>query len=786
MADRISVPSKKRRAKKKTGQKRRQQQASQRVAGGQKVKVNFPPRPWRDNNVAPADALMKLTGGHGKNVLSRAHMERQPEALAAANQDTVHDVQPSIPSSALVILAVGIVLAAKKRGWNSQNSAASQFQVLGYLVDIFRASLKGATLTFTSAPRWFVELCVALRPKRHAYIVSEAYYEPVVIETALGVTSTMIMGSAQEAYALVFGEASGSPINGYRTLTPAPVYDPVVGASEFSSMWNVFPGRDLVGTPTELISPTQPSYFMAKDCSAFAMVKSALATGYFNPGGVNQMLENEVHIDSPLLAKFCGDNTIIDLVVAQYRRGFQYASTGGTSCAIGPRCLEFTHIDQFRKKGRAVFKFYNFDEYFEVFSLIIGGVLERCAGQTTITPKPYPLTALQTQVMLRQALIPFFNNEMAADLRMKEADGQAAGIQVLLPFSVADNGCSQTALSAGPEVPRFFAEMVKGARRLTADVSRGKTGRITMDWIPILSRPPSWGQGVNYTYGTGENVNLVYLVPPVAEVPMNLVDCSVVSGNQTLYLNLNGTELTTVIGLHNEWMAYHQPFMTGLTKLTSSAGSPLFSSVIQTRIVRAVQPIPPPEVQETTSVKGQVQPSSSLSGPKMVKRDSKSQMKGYSVAGKRIRQVNPVPGETGQFLVAGAEILNTNVPVDAELEKYRTIIVSPVVTTNDRNFSADSGYLRALYGEGISIPYTNSKDESFGGNDALNIPTLYTLHQQAADLDLKNISNSARSEIEVLLDSLDEQGHGGFLAGLGKALAAGAKVAAWAGGMTGF
>jgi len=739
----------------------------------QRAKTRMAKRFARTKREDAGDKIMKMAGAHGTNALDLKHREVSQESLAAVNQDVIYNLEPATTSTTVQNVALGILLAAKKRGINTQVSPDVQFQAYGYICDVLRASIKGVTLDYTSAPRWFVELCAGLRPKEKNSLTSKAYYEMVIAETSPALGPLQVLGTADETYAIIFGSSNGTPFNGFSSIVPAAAYDPLLGKEAFSTLWSVFPAKP--GTPSELISPTMEKAYNSKDCSAFAIVSSRLGTGFFTPGGVNNRLENEVHIDSPIMAKFCSDNEVTEDFTSPYRAGFNYANGGGTSCYIGPRCLEFTEIDQFRNKARAVFKFYDFNRFYEQFALIIGGVQERAYKQNAITPRPYPLSVQRFQIMLRQTLLPFFNNEMAQDLRLKNASGLDGGIVKYLPFTVCDNGVSQTAAVVSPLVPSFFNECIKGCMRIKLDVSgqRGVKGRQTLDFVPILAIPPQQGRGNNYTWSNGVTSGQVFL-DPIDEVLVNLLDCSLVDGSSTFYLNLNGTELSAYVEAHNEWMTEMQPFLTGLCKATPSEGSPLFASVVYTQIVRDVLPLPVVGTTVNTPV-----------SIVLTKQPSVKAVKGASMASSgKVRQVNPIPTSgiipfTQQAVVSS----QSSVPYFQELEKYQSIMIQPEVRTiNAEAYATARSYLQGLYGEFISIPYGASFDDNTS-NNSTNLPNLFTIHSAAADLDLKNITGSGLSEIEQVLENLNKDEGGGFLSILSKALTGAGALARAADGM---
>lgn len=749
---------------------------------GAKVGKRFQDRgTMRPGKEAAADKLMRVAGARGKNALAEVHRELQRETLSALNQDATLDIEPGVQKAAIIYMAMGIMLAAKKRGWNSQNDPDLGFMAFGYLVDTFVSALKGAVPQISQAPRWFWELLAALAPKEKPHVTARVYYEPVIVEGGPTVSSVMTLGIDGEQYNVVWGKATGNAVNGFPTVVPTPVpYDAALGAEAFSSIWNVFPAEP--NTPTELVGNLGDTAYNKRDCSVFAVNDTRLGASYFAPGGFASFLENEVHIDSPLLAKFCFRQLMDEEGAIKKRAGFTCYPSGGTACYIGPRCLEFNTLGQFRNKARAVFKQYDFWEFVETFGIFIGLVQENKAKLTETPLIVYPLTIQQFAIILRQAMIPMFGNEMAQDLRFQETGGTLP----LLPFVVCDNGVSQTALTEAPLFPRYFTEVLKACARVTANVGKWQNGaRTTMDWVPVLSGLKQAPIN-NYTYGEGAQVFIdgTTLIPP--EVPVSMVDlsCSVEDPPVTKYLNLNGEEYSRLVSLHNEWMTGNQPYMTGLSKFTASKGSVLFSTVIGTKIVRELQSDALTTMFEKPPSTSSVKVKLPKTGPSAIAATRKGKKSyGHSVKG-RIKQVQPSENSTWyQFLEPRAII--SNMPFMRELEKYAGASIYPWFFGADARSSQASDYVQSAYGELIKINTGDYQDDNTFV-DVSSYPTVYSTHVRIAELDCKNISNSGRTEIEVLLDTLEEKGQGGFLTSLSAILNAGAKMAGAAGSVLGF
>jgi len=784
-----SAPRNTRAAKKKAKRDAKKQQFQKNVVargprGGQRAK----------KKQQAADLLLKYAGAHGKNTLAPEYQENKPESLAAQTQDGAMDVVPGLSKAALMYLAVGIMAKAKKKSWNASNDAALGYQAFRYLVDVLVAATQGVTPKITSAPRWFWEIIAALLPKEHTYVTGKSYYEAFLHDTSQpGETSILTMGTGNEQYDIVFGLPNGAPLNGFPTISPAAAYDPVIGEHEFSSIWSSFNAE--VGKPSEMIANPGTSAFNAKDVSAFSMVEAAIGSSFQAPGGYNAKLENECHIDCPILAKFCYANHAQNDRFNN-RAGLSFIRSGGSSCYIGPRCTEFTSVDQFRNKGRALFKVYDFWEFVEVFAIIIAMVMEKVNSQDVVAPDTYPLTIQQFAILLRQAMLPLFGNEMAQDLRYSEG-----GTIPLLPFVVMDNGVSITAGISAPMFPKFFAESVKGCSRRTTDISPDGSGRLTMDWIPILSgtkdRPVE-----AYTYDVQGNPQSVFVPTPGLEVPMSLVDCSLPDGLTTAYCDLNGIQYSMLVDAHNKWITTMQPFLLPATKLSQAKGSDLLASVCMTKVVRNVPAdtivtIQMPAQQSTKN--GEIKSSStkssepkSTSTPVILKVapggspitaslvKQKPIGKGYALVPKAVTIAPASDSTYYQFLECKAVV--SNLPFYSELVKFQSSLIAPWYYNSDPQESVT--YIQSVYGEPMKLSFGDAVDDNSIVVQS-TYPTLWEQHRRLAELDLKNISSSSVTDAELFLNLLDEHGEGGFLSTLAKILSTGSTIANKVASLTG-
>jgi len=110
---------------------------------------------------------------------------------------------------------------------------------------------------------------------------------------------------------------------------------------------------------------------MVKDILAFSVAYPELGSSPGAPGGMATTIYSEKKIHCPLFAQFCEYQQ-------QEYRGWSYAARGaGTPGYVLPRMLELQRPKDLSNQIPPIFKFYDFDEFFEVLSLTMAYALER-------------------------------------------------------------------------------------------------------------------------------------------------------------------------------------------------------------------------------------------------------------------------------------------------------------------------------------------------------------------------------------------------------------------------
>jgi hypothetical protein len=513
-------------------------------------------------------------------------------------------------------------------------------------------------------------------------------------------------------------------------------------------------------------TPDTDKLWMTHDTSAFAAVYAEMGQSFFNPSGLAVTAQSERKITSPIFAKFVSYQTAEGDEFG-WRGWHEYHRTSGSPFYLGARLTEMFIPRQMRNKVPPIFKFFNFDEYFEVLSLILCLALEQYfkAGQT-ITP--CPLTSQQVQLMLRQAILPFFNNEMAQDLRLT-ADSWVP----FLPFVVAPNGISQGNVGPGPLLPRFFAENIRCSKRIIAQLRppRGRSSQVQsnnnsmeIDLIPVLGRvaPSVFTQLGNYTY-LAPGATPLYATDPT-EIPVNLVDASAVDGESTFYLDLNGKTQPLLVQAWNEWISQYAGVLVGLTNLSNDRGCEALAVLPYTNFHRftpnAPEPPPEPIVIATANTKSS---SSSSSTPGKTQRKVSRKTIGLDVSKLRKRVgAAPSPGPSEIFTSMVYTDSTATLGFTSELWKFLSVWVLPTAITYTNVFESCLSAYQTNQIEPFRLSSSSMATQFLADTSQNYYPVVYDRHMQFASMNIRSWNSPVKSEMEEEFETLTAKGEGGF------------------------
>jgi len=312
--------------------------------------------------MADPDKSYHEAGGHGINVLANAHeaeVNKQNDAVIPTASSTL-SVTVEVQDRSISYLAMGIILRAIKRGlMTTQLNFEYPYYSFRYLIEAFTSAAQSGVSIITEAPMWYWEIFHAIKPKIANFKTASIQYKWQILETGLGNEQVFNLGLGQDNYAVYWGTgATGSSVNGFPVLGPAPLYTSELGLATIASLWSF-----CSATTTPLIPDPGDKCATFGDTSMFAVTYPELGASFNSPGAFRTTIYSERHIDSPLFAKF----GIYQPPGTSLWRGWHKAGLGGGSASmIGPQIIDICSDKRLmRNKIAPTIKVYNFDEIFE-------------------------------------------------------------------------------------------------------------------------------------------------------------------------------------------------------------------------------------------------------------------------------------------------------------------------------------------------------------------------------------------------------------------------------------
>lgn len=478
---------------------------------------------------------------------------------------------------------------------------------------------------------------------------------------------------------------------------------------------------------------------MYNDTSAFSVVYPEIGSTYFSVGAFRTTIYSERHIDSPILAKF----SVYQPPGTALYRGWQKAALGaGSASSVGPMWIDAGKLAIARTKFAPSIKFYNFDEIFETLSLTVATALEnlQTSGQNVTT---CPLTSQEVQILLRQAIMPLFNNDMFQDLRYEAVENVT-----MLPFTVGPNGAATGTVDM--MVPTFLAENIFCMKSFSATINKRFENSV-ITWYSVLGRPapmeaPQLG---NYIFGAG--IDVYSNIP--SEVPINLIDVSAPLGQSVGYLDLTRTQIQRIKETWNQWLTGLSACLSPLVSLSGRKGIRVLNCNLNTIHVEKLE-IPPPPVQPVAGAQ-QTKKAGAKPGPI-----------GLSLDRLRVSaQVAPAPGSS-YFSTVGERRVTSVEPIPPELWPFLSKWVLPVNFSDNTTGQSSVQALQTFLVEPNSIPKSSAGGIGSPANTAFSVPDSYTRHLSCAQVDTKGFATLVNNELIQDLISANEHSRGGFFSGL--------------------
>lgn len=677
-----------------------------------------------------------------------------PSSNATCKQIVTCNVQ------SLYSMAIGIVSAALKRGWlatvtdTSPNNLIFPYLAAVRLVQVFIGFMSGIDPTLSQAPAWIWMAIYALKPKVVRVKTGYISYAWSIVNNGVEVSIDHVMPSTiiiQGQYDLVLGSPTTSTFNGFPNVVPAGGYAPEDGGKALQSMFQIFSPKGLMADPGML--PT------GRDTSSFAAVYPELGVSGLCPGSMVSTIYSETFIRSPIFAKFA----LYQSEVTNAWRGWNEAGvSGGTAGYILPRLSEMNDSKAVKNKTRPRFKAYNFDEFYDVLARACGNALEIQNADVGLPVPECPLTPLQVQLLLRQALLTVFQNELSQDAFFNAGpDGQTLP---WFPFTVTSNGTNLAAQGAQMKLPTPLTENIRASSRHT-EMVHTKFGDQISDVVTLLGRydPAERPMLGNYTYSKGGVPTNVFANETL--LPFNIIDCSYPGMLGTKeYFDLNADQYAILCEVWNEWIAKLSSFV-GVATIAGEMGISALSTAFMTNhLVYQTPEIPQPELtqpigkKETTATT--IPTSAKLKKEKSVKHIGSSMKR-------NMKSVNPVGGPS-YFDSTYVRLTSSTYPFLAPTSKFMNCFVLPIITAVE---TADQENTTSAIQSFLVEPYSRS-DVATSSNVIVGVsakPALTTRHVNLAAMCVRGVL-SQTSEVMLELQQLAKEGRGGFFTFIARAV----------------
>lgn len=696
--------------------------------------VNLPPtKKTRQRGQAnKADRLVVALGGKGSNLASGASdtPEGVKEALRVPGTEDQMPVVATLNDRSLAVLSAGIVLAAIRQGWMTAiKDGENPFYAFKYMFNVFVAALNQAPPLNTGAPVWFWEILAAIKPKFGSFKTGKVAYSWKVNPSDFPVQPIWQYAAIPGRY-ICWGTPSSTLIDDFPVITPAiDTDDQSILAASFTSMC-----KYLATTDVNQIVPGVANPLLEGDTSSFSVTFPELGQSLNTAGALALTIYSERNINCPIMAKFAeyqpsGEN---------YRGWHKAGKSALSACYIGPRMMEFKKMNEAFDKVSPILAIYNFDEFFYSLSLTLATALKFTQDSITSNAAQCPLTSQEVQILLRQAMLPFFRNDMVQDIYLG-----VAPLDLLVPFCVGPNGVAQ----AGGKMmlPTVLAENIKCCQRKVKGLPGLKGKMSAFDIVTVLTRPSNQDQLDNFFLPDTEQL----LYAPAKPQVINIIDMSAVVGNSTFYLTATGEIYDMKIAAFNEWITQLAGALSPLVQLGTEPGISVLQTSLFTRsIVNNTEEFKQAKLVKTNSQKKIVKPLSQLEAARI-----------------RFKKVIPGPS-TPVYLQAFVEKeIIANQPPAGPIWTYLSQFILPVLMTESETLQASVQTWKTFQIQ----PYTIVANTIAGGAGNVspeNFPRVTSRLAELAAWDNKSINQQQPSEAVLQIVEATKRGAGGFFASL--------------------
>jgi len=534
-------------------------------------------------------------------------------------------------------------------------------------------------------------------------------------------------------------------INMFTTQVVPATYTDLLGQMS----WNLlltFASNSLVNPCWEPVTPR--TSWAVKDVTAFAVSFQQLGAQSNGVGSPLTEIDFETPITCPIFAAFASYDANSNN--RYFRHGKPFAGDANFCGYI----LAHTSVKQeIKTKIIPKFKQIDFFEFVDVFSLYLGKALQKWYHNTTqsqlapATPPVWPLTWLQTCIILRQALGACWAPEILAGQFMS-VESTVATVQ-FDPFTWGTN-CFPSKTINGLTLPIIFLEAMRSLQGVHVDVTFMRNGKKKKGGVahilPLLGAFSADAPPEQYEYESSDAVfSPVYTVDP-SEVAINLADCTTSGGD---VINVNSGQLNILIQVWNDFMNNLKANSCAFESLGSDKPPRALHSIHQTNFCGMIG-------QDTKArvFKG------SRKAPHLPVRSTRRLRSLSSTDERKKIEVELIPDPYNTY--GAIATTSQSEIIKAVWSNWQNMIILPQVRvqTQQTDTLTPSSYLD--YGVGFNEPYMLLTSVGDGLSTPNPIETLSGRHDRFATSMIRGVM-SDKSTLEEFLCTEAKAGRGGTL-----------------------
>jgi len=678
-----------------------------------------------------------------------------------------------IPNASCFSAAIlGALQVAFSQGFEDYAEQAAQplpgaaFNAYVYMTQILYSYVTNTTSNTIKVPMWLDTLGCALLQTEATFVQGRVSYQ---FKADLGEPPTLpaaLVSFFGTFYMWINSEVM--MINDYGTQVAPVTYTSTLGQQAYNMLMQ-YTGNVQIWPSWRGVDPL--TSWAKKDVSAFAVSFLQLGQSINGVGSPLTEIDSEVPITTPLFSVFADYSTNSPTRYFRHARPF-----AGDANYCGFTLGTTTLKREIKSKIIPKFKLLDFFEFVDVFSLYLAKALNLWYHNTTqtqdspSTPPVWPLTWLDTCIMLRQAIGACLSPEVLSGQFMSTESG-AAAVQ-FAPFLWGTN-CRPSTTVLGLMLPVVFLEGIRCMQGVKGEVeflSNGKKKKGGFAIIhPILGAFTADQPPEQYEYESSTGVFSPVYTVNLSETAIDLVDCTTGGGD---VVNVNTAKLNANMVIWNDYMTNLKANSCAIEALGSDKPPKTLHSIHLTNVCGLGG-------NDGTNVKKE-----------KVYKGSHVDLRYHQRAVRRVKPVCsendkveykmiPNPYESyGPFQVTSQSQI-----IKPIWSNWQNMIVLPVVrfTTNPADNLTPTSYLD--YSVALNEPYSINQSIGDGNSTANPIETLSQRHNRWASAMVRTVM-SDKSSLEEFLCEEGLRGRGGTLGSMLGGLA-GSFLEKWIPGATG-